>query len=254
MLEVASIGSGSKGNATLVRWPGGMLLIDCGFSTKETLSRLARLSVTPDQLNAVLVTHEHSDHSGGVAQLARKLNVPVYATHGTFKGMRDLKGFEQVKICSHQSFQMGDLRIQPYPVPHDANEPVQFSFEYSGKRLVVLTDIGSLTPFVFEQVNACHAMVLECNHDLEMLMNGPYPYSLKQRVASDLGHLNNQQSAQLLANMDQRNLRQLVLAHVSEKNNHQDKVLAAVTPHVDASRCQFQMACQKQGFDWVAVN
>ena len=198
MLRFASLGSGSKGNATVVAAGDTVVLIDCGFSLRETRRRLALLGLQPEQLTAILVTHEHSDHSAGVSRLARQCNIPVYLTQGTWNSGR-LEGCPEVVCfnCEHR-FQIGHLEVEAVAVPHDAREPCQFRLHHAGLSVGVLTDLGSATSHVVERFRGCDALVLEFNHDLEMLHSGGYPAALKRRVAGDWGHLNNQQAAALL--------------------------------------------------------
>lgn len=252
-MRFASLGSGSRGNGTLVESGDTCLLIDCGFTVKETERRLARLGRSADDLSAVLVTHEHSDHIKGVGPLARKYGLSVYATHGTaqYEGMAGLPGLCEVN--THDTFLIGDVEISAVAVPHDAREPCQYVFANRGRRLGLLTDLGSITPFVIEQYRDCDALVLEFNHDSDMLAVGPYPPSLKRRVGGDWGHLNNHQAAQLLSMVEQARLQHLVMAHISEKNNTvalAEQALGAVMTHCEA----VLSADQEAGFDWLAIS
>ena len=228
------------------------VLVDCGFSLKETESRLSRLDKSPSQINAILVTHEHNDHIGGVGPLARKYGMPVFLTTGTWQASRvgDVPDLRLIK--SSGNFVIGDITVSPVAVPHDAREPVQFVFKAGGKNLGVLTDIGSLTDAVICHYANCDALVLEANHCREMLERGPYPPSLKMRVGSDLGHLSNEQSAQLLNRFPAR-LEFLVLAHLSEQNNSVMRVKEALQDHWEIAD-NILFACQQQGFDWLELN
>lgn len=252
-LRFASLGSGSRGNATLVEWAEGALLVDCGFTIKETEARLARLGKTPRDLTAVLVTHEHSDHIKGVAPLARRYDLPVFMTPGTWhsRDLGDLPGLQLIQ--SYQSFALAGLQVIPVAVPHDAREPAQFVFEYQGLRLGILTDLGSITPQVEASYQACDALVLEANHDPAMLASGPYPYSLKQRVGGQWGHLSNQQAAGFLQRMDKQRLQHLVVAHISQKNNSVSVAQATLASVIQEIK-QVTFACQDQGFDWLALH
>jgi phosphoribosyl 1,2-cyclic phosphodiesterase len=251
-LRFASLGSGSRGNATLVEWAQGSLLIDCGFSVKETTLRLSRLGKTAQDLTAILVTHEHSDHIKGVSALARRYDLPVYMTPGTYLS-RDLGELPQLNLIhAYASFQLNGLRVKPVAVPHDAREPTQFVFEYAGLRLGILTDLGSITPHVEEAYQACDAILLEANHDPFMLASGSYPPSLKQRVGGQWGHLSNQQAAGFLQRIDTQRLQHLVVAHISQKNNSVAVARAVLEPVTRAVK-QVTYACQDQGFDWLVV-
>lgn len=248
-MRFASLGSGSRGNATLVEQGNTLLLIDCGFSLRETERRLQRLGREPGQLSALLVTHEHSDHIGGVAAFARKHRIPVWLSAGTRAACRDDLADARV-FNSHTVFGIGDVEIRPFPVPHDAREPAQFVFSNGAKTLGVLTDTGSLTPHIDLQLSGCDALILECNHDREMLANGIYPPSLKARVGGDFGHLSNDQSAQLLQRIDCSRLQHIVAAHLSEKNNTQALAQAAVCGALGCATDWVSVATQDNGLDW----
>lgn len=251
-MRFASLGSGSRGNSTLVEWAAGTLLIDCGFSVKETELRLDRLGKRAQDITAILVTHEHSDHIKGVAALARRYRLPVYMTPGTYYS-RDLGELPDLRLINaYAPFEINGLLVRPVAVPHDAREPSQFIFELRGRRLGILTDLGSITPHVEANYQACDAMVLEANHDPIMLASGSYPPSLKQRVGGQWGHLSNQQAAGFLARLDTEKLQHLVVAHISQQNNTLALAQAVLAP-VTAQVKQVTYACQNQGFDWLAV-
>lgn len=252
-MQFASLGSGSKGNATVVDCGEQLLLIDCGFSTREVRRRLARLGREPAELTAIVVTHEHGDHISGVGSLARSLGIPVYLSSGTRRAARDLAGVDCREINPQRPFEVDRVSVQPVAVPHDAREPCQFVLSYREHRLGVLTDLGSITEHVVDCYGACDALLLECNHDSAMLRDGPYPWPLKQRVGGDWGHLNNGQAAQLLQRLDTARLQQLVVAHVSEKNNTAELAVEAVSPWIE-SETRLQLADQEQGFDWIALS
>jgi len=230
-LRFASLGSGSRGNALLIDSGEVRLLLDCGFSAAEVERRLRRLGVEPASIDGILVSHEHGDHLRGVGPLARRYELPVWMTDGTRSLAQERCGNlpELHAIDSHCShFRIADLNIEPFPIPHDAREPCQFIFQKEALRLGVLTDAGCITPHIESRISACDGLVLEFNHDTEMLANGPYPPSLQARVGGDLGHLSNAQSAALLERLDCGRIRHLLLAHLSEKNNTPEQVTAAV--------------------------
>jgi len=251
-LAFASLGSGSKGNGTLVKAGDACLLIDCGFSIKETERRMASLGCSAEDLSAIVVTHEHSDHIRGVTPLARRYNLPVYMSHGTAVEAR-LKGDIDIRrICSQESFSIGDIRLLPVAVPHDSREPVQYCLSHQGLTLGVLTDLGSISGNVVEHFSQCDGLVLEANHDVKMLQSGPYPYFLKKRVAGDWGHLNNQQAGYLLSLVERHRIQTLVLAHISQQNNQCSLVEEAVAPWIgDVGKTLY--ACQKEGFPWQVI-
>ncbi len=252
-MRFASLGSGSKGNATLVAAADTLLLIDCGFSLRETESRLAALGVDPARLDAILVTHEHSDHCAGVARLSRRHSVPVYLSHGTL-GSGRLDGCHATHCFnSGDEFVIGDIRVRTVAVPHDAREPCQFRFFHRDLSLGVLTDLGAITPHVVHHFSGCDGLLLEFNHDLEMLLNGPYPESLKRRVASDWGHLNNAQAADFLRQIGCRDLRFLVVGHISEKNNCPERAALALREVYGELDERVVFAEQNGGFDWLEL-
>ncbi|HIJ35470.1 MAG TPA: MBL fold metallo-hydrolase, partial [Gammaproteobacteria bacterium] len=156
-------------------------------------------------------------------------------------------------ICGHQRFSIGEIEVNPYHVPHDAVEPLQFTFSSGQHRVGLLTDVGEVTPHIEAQLNGCNALLLECNHDLELLGRGPYPLSLKQRVSGRLGHLNNQQAAALLEQIDTSQLQHLVVMHLSEQNNSREKALLAVCEALDCSQEWVGVADQQDGFTWREV-
>ncbi len=252
-MRFASLGSGSAGNATVIEAGETRLLLDCGFSVKETVQRLARLSLQPEQLMGILVTHEHDDHARGVFKLAARFNLPVWLTHGTYRMCARYMPAQPVTchiIDAHSSFAVDALEVHPYPVPHDAREPAQFVLTDGARKLGVLTDVGSVTPHIITMLHGCDGLLLECNHDLEMLRTGPYAAALKQRVGGWLGHLDNQTSAQLLAKLDRTRLKQLVAAHLSEKNNTPDLAKQALSQVMGCDPAWVQIADQSDGLGW----
>jgi len=251
-MRFASLGSGSEGNALVVQIGQTCVLMDCGFSLTDTVARLARLGLAADSLGGIVVTHEHGDHIAGVARLARKYSIPVWLTHGTRqmhgKALDDLPGLTE--IAPHHSFAIGELQIQPFSVPHDAAEPVQYVFSDGVKRLGVLTDTGCATPHIEAMLNGCDALILECNHDTTLLANGDYPYSLKQRVSGRFGHLSNTDAAALLSRLDNRRLQHIVAAHLSRKNNTRDLAVAGLSAALNCDTGWIAVATQQEGVGW----
>ncbi|MCB1869496.1 MAG: MBL fold metallo-hydrolase [Gammaproteobacteria bacterium] len=250
-MRFASLGSGSRGNATLIETSDTRLLLDCGFPARELEKRLKPFDLAPDSLDGILVTHEHQDHIRGVGVLARRFGLPVWLTHGTLRSRR-LGVMPDVRIIhGHRtSFCIGDLRVTAYPVPHDALEPVQFVFETSDVRFGVLTDVGVVTPHIVRMLTNCTALLLECNHDRKMLVNGPYPPSLQRRVGGSLGHLSNHQAARLLVQVEHPGLKRLVVGHVSEKNNTPGLAREALVSAVPGIDGRLTLTCQDQVSDW----
>lgn len=228
-------------------------MLDCGFGIRETLKRLESLNTKAEQLDAILVTHEHQDHIGGVESLAAKFGTRVLMTEGTARGWKSRGRVTPEIIRADQTFLVGDIKIQPVPVPHDAREPVQFVFQSSDKKIGVLTDLGSLTPHIFNAYSGCQTILIEANHDLEMLQNGPYPFSLKRRVGGDWGHLNNKQTAEFVSRIESQGcLNQIIIGHISEKNNQIDLVQEALELHrIPSNKVIF--VSQAESLDWLDI-
>lgn len=249
-MRFASLGSGSRGNALIVESGATRILVDCGFGPRELTTRLARLGLQPQAVDAIIVTHEHSDHVSGVRACAARFGFQVHLSHGT----RVAAGISDRIDCrvfdSHDAFALGDLEIRPFPVPHDAREPTQFVVSDGRFRLGVLTDAGSVTPHMVAMLDGCDALVLECNHDAGMLANSDYPKSLRQRIAGRLGHLDNAAAADLLARIDRSCLQHVVAAHLSEQNNTPELAVAALAGAMDCSPDWIGIAGQDAGFAW----
>lgn len=251
MIRFAALGSGSRGNALVVEVGATRVLLDCGFGPRELTRRLARLDLEPTDIDAVVLTHEHSDHVGGAAACNRCFAVPMYLTHGTFAASLTCSTMDSVHfIDSHTPFSIGDVQIAPFPVPHDAREPVQFVFSDGVRRLGVLTDVGIATQHIVEMLTGCEALVLECNHDAAMLAEGAYPPQLKRRVGGRLGHLDNAAAAELLRCIGVGQLQHLVAAHLSEQNNRPGLVRTALAAVVGCDSDWIGVATQEDGFDW----
>lgn len=253
MIRFAMLGSGSKGNATLIEHGGTRVLIDCGFQLREAEARLLRLGVEPGSLSAVLVTHEHSDHLGGVGRFARRHRVPVYMTYGTRRAWQDPEVPHLIRFSPQQRFAIGGLAIEPYPVPHDAEEPCQYVVAAAGRRIGILSDAGHISPHMRATLADCDALMLECNHDPQMLREGPYHASLKRRVGGERGHLSNGQAAALLHGYALERLQHLVLTHLSETNNRPELALAAVQEAIGGAHPRLRCADQAAGLDWAEV-
>jgi phosphoribosyl 1,2-cyclic phosphodiesterase len=219
------LASGSKGNSILVCSPKTRVLVDAGLSCKELVARLSKTPVPAAKLNALLITHEHSDHVNGAGTLSRRFDLPVYMTRGTLDNLNPKIGLTGVTVFeTGKSFEIGDLRIVPFAISHDAAEPSGFIIEHEGQRLGICTDLGVATQLVKVRLKDCHALVLEANHDVDKLLNGPYPWVLKQRIKSAHGHLSNEEACRLLEEVHHEKLQCVVFAHLSETNNHPDLV------------------------------
>lgn len=233
-MRCAVLGSGSAGNALLVSTGQTTVLVDSGYSVKALEARAAELDFDLAALDAVLVTHEHDDHLGGVLPLSRKYELAIYWTRGTRLAALDRHGpaANEIEFSPHTAFAVGDLTIEPVAVPHDAREPAQFVFSHGGARLGLLTDLGSITPHVLNAYAGCDALVLEFNHDAALLEDSVYPPSLKRRIAGAYGHLSNAQSLALLERLDKSRLQRLVAAHLSEKTNRPGLVADSLAQHL----------------------
>jgi len=229
--------------------------MDCGFGLRETERRLSRLGLQPAQLDGIVVTHEHGDHVSGVARLARRYDIPVWATHGTLRAQVALPvGGRLVEIHPDVPFAIGDLQLTPYAVPHDALEPVQYVFSNGAHRLGVLTDAGHITPHIEATLQGLDALVLECNHDVDLLARGRYPLSLKRRVGGSYGHLSNAQAADLLDRIGQGRLQHLVAAHLSRENNTAELAVAALAAVLGCGQEWVGVASQEAGLDWRLIS
>ncbi len=255
-MRFASLGSGSEGNGLVVESGGTRVLIDCGFGVRGAATRLGRLGLTPSSITAILVTHEHSDHVGGVPAFAARHDIPVWATFGTlaavserFEGMPHVYGFD-----SHD--RVRDRRAGDRAgagAARRARAGAVRRRRRRASRLGVLTDIGVSTPHVEASLSGCDALVLECNHDLDLLENGDYPYPLKQRIAGRLGHLHNEAAADILARIDTSGLKHIIAAHLSQQNNTPELARTALSAALGCPPDWIGIADQATGFDWRAM-
>lgn len=252
MLRFASLGSGSEGNALIVEVGETRLMLDCGFGLAETELRIGRLGLVPADISAILITHEHGDHIRGAGRFARKHNTPVWLTYGTLASQVDhFFPAELVReIDSHAPFAIQDIEVFPFPVPHDAREPAQFVFSDGSLRFGVLTDVGSTTPHIESMLSGLDGLMLEANHDTELLQQSAYPPSLKDRIGGRYGHLSNAASASLLSKLDCGALQHCVAAHLSRQNNSPDHARAALAPILGCLPDWIGIADQASGLSW----
>lgn len=228
-IRLCVLGSSSQGNCTFVGAGETGILIDAGFSARATLARLVDIGVDPACIRAICLSHEHRDHTAGVAVLGRRHHIPIYANRGTLEGLRatpeETRGLECRIFTTGADFTIGDLTIHPFTVPHDALEPVGFVVRHREERVAIATDLGMVTTLVREHLRTCSAVVLEANHDLDLLRTSPRPWSLKQRILGRQGHLSNQHTAELLQSIASPLLRQVFLAHLSAECNDPETAL-----------------------------
>lgn len=248
-MRFAALGSGSKGNGWVVEAGATRLLLDCGFAPRELTKRLARLQLTLHDIDAILITHEHGDHAGGLKRGVQ--GPPLYMSFGTASVLR-LQNCARI-IDSHTAFALGDIEILPYPVPHDTREPVQFVFSDGAKRLAILTDLGHVTQHVIAMLSGVAALALECNHDLDMLARGPYPPPLKVRIAGPYGHIDNSAAAALLRKVSSERLQHVICAHLSEHNNRPELARQALAEVLGCTTGWIGIADQDNGLDWRQV-
>ena len=258
-MRFCSLGSGSSGNATMVEASQGitstLLLIDSGFSLRELTRRMERAGTSPQQLTAVFVTHEHSDHATGVLTLARRHRVPIVTSRGTWRAMGD-SDFDPALlrlVADGDGVELGDLMLQPFAVPHDANEPLQLCLSDGARRLGVLTDIGSIAPRPLAALAKLDAFLLECNHDEALLRGGSYPESLKHRILGTHGHLSNACAADLLSRVQHAGLHTVAAAHLSERNNRPDLAGRALAAVRGCSVGEIAIADPALGLPWIDV-
>ncbi|MBX3606847.1 MAG: MBL fold metallo-hydrolase [Piscinibacter sp.] len=253
-MRFCSLGSGSGGNATVVEAGRSRVLIDCGFSLRELDSRLARAGLAAADLAAVFVTHEHGDHIGCATALAKRQGLALWMSRGTWRaiGAPELPGLLRF-ARDGEAIPVGDLELQPFTVPHDAQEPLQLSCSDGASRLGVLTDVGSATPHLLAQLQRCQALLLECNHDTALLAASRYPPSLKARIGGKFGHLSNDGAAAILAGCLHGGLKHLVAAHLSEQNNRPELARQALAAACGGAAGDIVVADPLRGFDWLEL-
>jgi phosphoribosyl 1,2-cyclic phosphodiesterase len=258
MLRFKNLGSGSSGNCTLVEAGDGLhstrLLVDCGLGVRELARRVERAGTNWAEINGIFITHEHSDHIGCAVSVAQRHNIPLWMSRGTYRGigMPSLGGLLHF-AQDGDAIALGALQIKPFTVPHDAKEPLQLTLSDGAVRLGILTDLGQSTPHVLAHLTGLQALLLETNHDLDMLANGPYPPPLRKRIAGPLGHLNNADSAQIAASVHHSGLKHLVAAHLSLQNNSPELARAALCDSLSCAPKDIVVAGAQTGTEWLSV-
>ena len=244
-MRIAPIASGSSGNCIYVGNDNTHVLIDVGVSAKNVEDGLNKLDLTLNDIDAILITHEHSDHIKGLGVLERKCEIPVYASMGTIEGIYSSKSLGSFNLDVLKSlrdlskFTVNDIEFTPHPVYHDANEPLCFSFENTGKRAAVVTDLGHYDDELVDSLGQLDYILAEANHDIRMLQLGPYSYSLKRRILSDVGHLSNESSGRFISRLLNDNVKGIMLGHLSDKNNIPDLAYEAVKVEITMSETKY---------------
>ncbi|MBU3740422.1 MAG: MBL fold metallo-hydrolase [Rhodoferax sp.] len=259
MLRLRNLGSGSSGNATLLEAGGSSgcarLLIDCGLGLRELESRLVDAGVHPSQVDALFITHEHADHAGSAVAFVRSHGCAMWLSQGTYAAMGAPDMGDRIRLARDGgTLSFGGLmELHPYTVPHDASEPLQLVCTQGGCRVGILTDIGHPTPHVRRQLAGCHALMLECNHDSDLLAASAYPPFLKQRIGGAYGHLSNLQAAELAASLVHDGLRHLIAAHLSERNNRPSLAQEALAAATGRSAADILVADPTRGTPWLTM-
>jgi phosphoribosyl 1,2-cyclic phosphodiesterase len=257
MLRFKNLGSGSSGNATVIQARSEStlthLLVDCGLGIRQLEFRLGQAGMLAEQIDAIFITHEHTDHIGCVHRLALRERIPVWMSHGTYAalGQPDFDGLLRI-ACDEVPIQVGALQVLPFTVPHDAREPLQLTCTDGAARFGVLTDLGHATSHVLEQLAGCGTLMLECNHDTQMLADSAYPAFLKRRVGGDYGHLANDAAALIAQAALASGLKQVVAAHLSERNNRPDLVRQALAAALGCAEADIHVAGAATGSGWLS--
>jgi len=248
-VQFCVLGSGSKGNSLLIIAGDIRVLVDQGLSTKETCRRLASTQIAPDSINAIIVTHEHSDHVRGLKVWRKRFQTPIYANRATLEALSPdcIESGPVHRFQTGKHFDIGELQIIPFSLPHDAVDPIGLLFEWKGRRIGVATDLGCITELVRRRLEGADAMIIESNHDPEMLIKGPYPWPVKDRIRQNLGHLSNPQAAELIDAVAHRNLKTMVLAHISQQNNTPELAFKSARKALDGrSHAKLMLARQNE--------
>ncbi len=257
MIRFKSLGSGSTGNATLVEASGGItfrLLVDCGLGLKQLSSRLGEAGLADGDIDAIFITHEHSDHIGCARQFARRYQVPVWMSQGTFAALHtpDFEGWLRI-AQDGAPIDLHELQVTPFTVPHDAREPLQLTCTDGAAKLGILTDLGHATPHVLAHLKQCDALLLESNHDNDLLAASSYPAFLKRRIGGQLGHLSNDAAAYIARTLDHSALKHVVAAHLSQQNNRPALVQDLLSQALNCGPDDIVVACAGKGSPWLTL-
>lgn len=238
-MRMMSIASGSSGNCIYIGSDNTHILIDAGVSRKKIIEGLAKVDISINDIDGILITHEHSDHIKGVGVISRKDEIPIYASYGTIEGIKNASGLGQIspdifnEINIDEEFTIKDLNIHPFKISHDANEPCAYTVNCEGKKMGVITDLGLYDDYVVDNLKGMDALLVEANHDIRMLQVGSYPYYLKQRILGNKGHLSNESSGRLISKVLHDNIKGILLGHLSAENNYEDLAYETVRLEID---------------------
>lgn len=257
-ITLSVLASGSRGNSIYVATERVRLLVDAGLSAREIERRLLSIGASPKNLNGIVLTHEHLDHVRGVGTLSRRYKLPIYLNELTHQRLPESVGRlgHKEEFVTGRSFCIEDITIHPFAISHDGVDPVGFTLANGAVKVGVCTDLGAATRLVHRHLEACSVLVLEANHDMEMLKDGPYPWPVKQRIKSRIGHLSNEQSVEVLLRVFSDNLQEVILAHMSETNNSSEMVLQTFTsalPRHMRDRLRITLALQDQPVDLITL-
>lgn len=261
MLRFKSLGSGSSGNATLVEAQSGAhttrLLIDCGLRLRDLEARLIQAGTHAQAMDAIFITHEHGDHIGCARSFVKRYATPLWMSQGTWLAITNEAWTPHQHLLNvardGDSIDMGNLQIKPFTVPHDAREPLQLRCTDGNRHLGVVTDLGHVSSHVVNALHGCHSLLLEANHDPDLLQASAYPSFLKQRVAGPWGHLANESAADLLARVKHAHLNRVIAAHLSERNNSPELARASLSRALGCTPLDIEVADPETGSDWMQV-
>lgn len=227
-MKLCSIASGSSGNCIFVGSKNTNLLVDAGISAKKIEQGLSLIDIKPDTIQGILVTHEHSDHVQGIGVIARRYHIPIYATYETIVALRKSSYFRDISdelinyVEADKSFMINDINIEPFSISHDASNPVCYTMQIDGGKVGIATDLGKFDDYTISKLSGSDLLMIEANHDINMLLVGKYPYYLKQRILGDRGHLSNESSASLISKLISKKKQHIILAHLSKENNYEE--------------------------------
>ena len=245
-MKMCSIASGSSGNCIYIGTEATHLLVDVGISCKKTVEGLNQLGLKGQDIDGILITHEHADHINGLGVMSRKFGIPIYATPGTIKAIKGIKSLGAIdeelfhEVNADEKMIVKDITVNPMRISHDAAQPVAYRFQYGGRKMAVVTDLGTYDEYTVESLKGMDALMLEANHDINMLQVGPYPFYLKKRILGNKGHLSNETSGQLVNSLLHDKLKKIYLGHLSKENNYDKLAYETVKLEIDMSDNSFK--------------